>query len=139
MNELKLITEFYRKFNSAEVDKNHTHKDKPLMGPFKPKVISINGQRVGCIDLRKESGTIPGFVELAYIYMYDKQKGYGEIILKEICRLADLYNLEIILDAVPIEDFGDPIPIGKLHFFYTRKGFKYRVTNSNMMVRYPNV
>ncbi|KXJ52863.1 MAG: hypothetical protein AXW15_03445 [Neptuniibacter sp. Phe_28] len=138
MNELKLITEFYRRFNATEVDKNHMHKGKPLMGPFNPKVILIDGQRVGCIDLRKENGTIHGFVELAYIYMYDKQKGYGEIILKEICRLADLYNLEIILDAVPIEGFGEPIPIGKLHSFYTRKGFKYRVPNSNMMVRAPN-
>ncbi len=139
MNEWKLIKQFRKYFNASKIDLRHRHKDESLMGPFAPLIIHINGKPIGCVDLRKLPGTIDGYVELAYIYMYNEKKGHGSIVLNKICELADLHGLEVELDAVPIKKLRAPIPKSKLHNFYIKFGFKKSdVQGSNMMTRYPH-
>ncbi len=139
MNEEALIKEFREHFTAGEVDKAHRYENEQLMGPFKPLVVYIKGEAIGCVDLRKSPNTISGFVELAYIYIYRAQQGYGSVVLAKICDLADSYNLELELDAVPVSKFGKPIPIEILHGFYRKFGFQNsEVVGSNMMTRYPN-
>ena len=139
MNEQALIQEFREHFGASKIDEEHMHNDEYLMGPFKPLIVSILGKPVGCVDLRKQPNTVDGYVELAYIYIYEKQQGHGSAIIKKICKLADEYKLEVELDAVPISKSNDPIPQWKLHAFYREFKFKNsEVQGSNMMTRYPN-
>ena len=139
MNELKLIEEFKAQFGASIVDEDHRHENELLMGPFEPLVVHIDNEPVGCVDLRKDLDTVDGYVELAYIFIYYQKQGYASAILKKICELADLYGLEVELDAVPVTQFGETISRGKLHRLYRNFGFKNSdVRGSNMMTRYPN-
>ncbi len=139
MNEWNLIEDFRKHFSASMVDENHRHEDELLMGPFEPLVVRIDNEPVGCVDLRKEPNTVDGYVELAYIYIYEQKQGYASVILKKLCELADLYGLEVELDAVPVTKFGETISRYKLHSLYRSFGFKNsEVRGSNMMTRYPN-
>ena len=138
MNELKLIEEFYGFFSGTHVDENHRCERERFMGPFSPLILSIGGEKVACVDLRKPEDTIPGFVELAYIYVYVQKKGVGTKILYKICELADKYNLEVVLDAVPVDKDVDSIPKWKLHEFYKKYGFKPELSGANQLTRPAN-
>ncbi|WP_444913288.1 GNAT family N-acetyltransferase [Microbulbifer sp. PAAF003] len=139
MNEWNLIKDFRKHFSASMVDENHRHEDGLLMGPFEPLVVHIDNEPVGCVDLRKEPNTVDGYVELAYIFIYAQKQGYAAVILKKLCELADLYCLEVELDAVPVIKFGQTISREKLHSLYRSFGFKNsEVLGSNMMTRYPN-
>ncbi|WP_444898527.1 GNAT family N-acetyltransferase [Microbulbifer sp. VAAC004] len=139
MNERKLIEKFRKYFEASEVDELHRHESELLKGPFEPLIVHVDLEPIGCVDLRKPKGTVDGYVELAYIFIYSKRQGYGSIILNKICELADVYGLEVELDAIPIAAFGSPIPQSELYSFYRKYGFKNSdIPGSNMMTRYPN-
>lgn len=139
MKEQLLLEAFRREFNAYEDDNIHEKVTEPRMGSMAPKKVYIDGEMVGCVDLRKLPGTIDGFVELAFIYIFQQEKGYGSTVLNRICELADMLNLEVNLEAVPIRGLGREIEKSKLQAFYRSFGFKHsEVRGSNMMTRYPN-
>jgi hypothetical protein len=140
MNERRLIEEFREYYVVSSVDSEHVHHGEGIIGPVRPERMHINGNAIGCIDLRKLPYTTDGYVELAYLFIYNQQEGHGSNVLDTICNLADKYNLEVELDAVPIVGYGEPISMGKLQSIYRKFGFKHsEVAGSNKMNRYPHV
>lgn len=138
MIECRLINEFKDYFSVSGIDDNHIHNGEGTIGPVSPEMLYIDGNTVGCVDLRKESHTVEGYVELAYLYIYKQKNGYGTLVMEKICELADKYSLEVELDAVPIDSYGETINMGKLKSFYRSFGFKHsNVRGSNKMTRCP--
>jgi GNAT superfamily N-acetyltransferase len=76
-----------------------------------------------------------------YIYLVcikikksQKEKGYGTIALSEVIKLADKYNVRIILFATSI--FGADLK--RLYTFYIRHGFVLiKNDNDGKMIYYP--
>ena len=76
-----------------------------------------------------------------YIYLVcikikksQKEKGYGTIALSEVIKLADKYNVRIILFATNI--FGADLK--RLYTFYIRHGFVLiKNDNDGKMIYYP--
>ncbi len=138
----RLIREFYQFFKADLVDKNHSGFHHQLSVPAEPRVLHINSRAVGCIELKKPEGSVNGFVELYYFYIYPHcaKKGFGSQIMQYLCELADKLNVEIDLEAIPLTGLETIIGSSDLHRFYKKFNFQpSQLAGSKFMTRLPNV
>ncbi|MGM8227482.1 GNAT family N-acetyltransferase [Cellvibrio sp. ARAG 10.3] len=138
MNEDKFIKILATEFFTGEPDKAHQYDASK--GTAHPNIIIWNGEQIGCMAAEWPTDCVPGFVQLAYLYIYKSGQGLGSVILRRLCELADELQLEITLDAVPQKPSESSIPQEKLINWYQRHGFVLsEIKGSPCMTRKPLV
>ena len=137
MNELLFINKVKEEFYRAETDNQHRYPTS--VDDNIPNIIKIDSRNIGCMAIHRDNHMIPGVVELAYLYIYKQNLGYGTTVLKRLCEFADCYKVELVLEAIPQKANIDTISKSKLREWYSGHGFKVSdVSGSDLMSRLPN-
>lgn len=134
MNEDKFIKIVATEFFIDKLDKAHQYDGSK--GPAHPNIIILNGEQIGCMAVEWPTDCVPGFVQLAYLYIYKPRQRLGSLVLRRLCELADELQLEIALDAVSQNPCESSISQTTLINWYQRHGFvRSEIKGSPCMTR----
>jgi hypothetical protein len=138
MSDSDFIAAVKSEFYNGNLDTRHSYES--LAGErTKPNIICINNVEVGCMALQRNRHMKHGWIQIAYIFIYNPKIGIGSKIMSRLCDLADQYNVNLFLDAVPQKSNGKSIDRGKLICWYMGFKFKTASEGSNLMERIHNV
>lgn len=120
MKENDYIKEFESRFTGKR-DKSKKMDIYPSPRSSHPLVIEYEDEEVGCIYLHYERGMIRPVVWIMYVRSYEQGKGIGSRILRELCELADQYDVSLYLEPAPDKDSN--LNHDELVAWYSKFGF----------------